>query len=119
MNSTINDIRERHADQSTLNKADLACEVMLRTHCTKVEANSFTNPGLVGSRASFVNALSAGKSHSRQGAESALRALNGILVFRQPGALRPADLENLIEQVEALDMDDVRAQIAAQQSAGV
>lgn len=44
---------------------------------------------------------------------------DGILVFRQPGALRPADLENLIEQVEALDMDDVRAQIAAQQSAGV
>lgn len=44
---------------------------------------------------------------------------DGILVFRQPGALRPTDLENLIEQVEALDMDDVRAQIAAQQSAGV
>lgn len=44
---------------------------------------------------------------------------DGILVFRQPGALRPADLENLIEQVEALDMDDVRAQMAAQQSAGV
>lgn len=44
---------------------------------------------------------------------------DGILVFRQPGALSPADLENLIEQVEALDMDDVRAQIAAQQSAGV
>lgn len=44
---------------------------------------------------------------------------DGMLVFRQPGALRPADLENLIEQVEALDMDDVRAQIAAQQSGGV
>ena len=44
---------------------------------------------------------------------------DGILVFRQPRALRPADLENLIEQVEALDMDDVRAQISAQQSAGV
>ena len=44
---------------------------------------------------------------------------DGILVFRHPGALRPADLENLIEQVEALDMDDVRAQIAAQQSACV
>ena len=43
MNSTINDIRERHADQATLNKADLACEVMLRTRCTKVEANHFTN----------------------------------------------------------------------------
>lgn len=57
MNSTINDIRERHADQSTLNKADLACEVMLRTHCTKVEANSFTNAVLE----SMTDILAAGK----------------------------------------------------------
>ena len=44
---------------------------------------------------------------------------DGILVFNQPGALRPADLDRVIEQVNGLDMDDVRAQIAAQQSAGV
>lgn len=57
MNSTINDIRERHADQSTLNKADLACEVMLRTRCTKVEANYFTNSVLE----SMTDILAAGK----------------------------------------------------------
>lgn len=44
---------------------------------------------------------------------------DGILVFNQPGALRPADLDRVIEQVNGLDMDDVRAQIATQQSAGV
>lgn len=44
---------------------------------------------------------------------------DGILVFNQPGALRPGDLDRVIEQVNGLDMDDVRAQIAAQQSAGV
>jgi thioredoxin 1 len=43
---------------------------------------------------------------------------DGILVYSQPGALRSADLERLIEQVNGLDMDAVRAQVAAQQSAG-
>ncbi len=39
----------------------------------------------------------------------------GILVFAQPGALPATALESLIGQVKELDMDDVRAQIAAQQ----
>jgi hypothetical protein len=62
----------------------------------------FTNPGLVGSRASFVNALSAGKSHSRQGAESALRALNGILVFRRTKS-EPVVAAELPERIDQLD----------------
>ena len=40
----------------------------------------------------------------------AIRA--GIIVFAQPGALPESALENLIEQVEALDMDDVRKKLA-------
>lgn len=44
---------------------------------------------------------------------------DGILVFNQPGALRPVDLDRLIDQVKDLDMNAVRAQVAAQQSAGV
>lgn len=44
---------------------------------------------------------------------------DGILVFAQPGALPAATLERLIEQVRALDMDDVRRRISeAQRSAG-
>lgn len=35
-----------------------------------------------------------------------------ILIFSQPGALPPAALEDLISQVKALGMDDVRRQIA-------
>jgi hypothetical protein len=62
----------------------------------------FTNPGLVGSRASFVNALSAGSSHSRQGAESALRALNGILVFRRTKS-EPVVAAELPERIDQLD----------------
>ena len=38
-----------------------------------------------------------------------------ILLYNQPGALPPAALEDLIEQVNALDMDDVRRQIAEQE----
>ncbi|QLY33763.1 thioredoxin [Nocardia huaxiensis] len=41
----------------------------------------------------------------------------GVLVFAQPGALPPAALEDLITQVKALDMDDVRKQLAEQQQA--
>src|SRR3954453_11708787 len=37
----------------------------------------------------------------------------GIMVFRQPGALPGPALEELITAVKGLDMDDVRAQIAS------
>jgi thioredoxin 1 len=38
----------------------------------------------------------------------------GVLVFSQPGALPAAALDQVIDAVRGLDMDDVRAQIAAQ-----
>ncbi len=40
-----------------------------------------------------------------------------IGVFQQPGALPPAALEDLLTQVESLDMDDVRAQVAQHNAA--
>ncbi len=40
---------------------------------------------------------------------------DGILVFRQAGALPPAALEQVLEGIKNLDMDEVRAQVAAQQ----
>lgn len=42
---------------------------------------------------------------------------DGILVFSQPGALPAAALEDVIAQVRALDMDDVREKVAAQGAA--
>jgi thioredoxin 1 len=39
-----------------------------------------------------------------------------VLLFSQPGALPEAALEDLIRQVRALDMDKVRAEIAAQEA---
>lgn len=38
---------------------------------------------------------------------------DGVIVFAQPGALPESALESLIEQVRALDMNDVRKQLAA------
>ncbi|GAA1472615.1 thioredoxin [Corynebacterium felinum] len=40
---------------------------------------------------------------------------DGILVFRESGALPAAALDDLIAQVRALDMDEVRRQIEAEQ----
>ena len=39
---------------------------------------------------------------------------DGVLLFEQAGALPAAALEELITKVRALDMEDVRKQVAAQ-----
>ena len=39
---------------------------------------------------------------------------DGILLFNQPGALPAQNLDELIKAVRDLDMDDIRAQIAAE-----
>jgi thioredoxin 1 len=39
-----------------------------------------------------------------------------ILIFSQAGALPPAQLEELIQAVKAVNMDEVRAEIARQQA---
>jgi len=43
---------------------------------------------------------------------------DGVLLFAQPGALPATALEDLITQVKGVDMDEVRAGIAAQSDAG-
>lgn len=42
---------------------------------------------------------------------------DGILVFSQPGALGSPQLNQLIEGARSLDMDDVRKQVAEQETA--
>jgi thioredoxin 1 len=41
---------------------------------------------------------------------------DGIIVFAEPGALPEPVLENVIEQVQGLDMDDLRKRVAEQGS---
>lgn len=42
----------------------------------------------------------------------------GVLVFSQPGALPAPALAQVVDAVKALDMDEVRSQIAAQGAGG-
>ena len=41
----------------------------------------------------------------------------GILIYSQPGAMSPAVLDNLIDQIKGLDMEKVRAKIAERKAA--
>ncbi|ORB31047.1 thioredoxin [Mycolicibacterium parafortuitum] len=41
---------------------------------------------------------------------------DGVLVYRQAGAMHPAALEDLIGRIKALDMEDVRRQVAARKA---
>lgn len=41
---------------------------------------------------------------------------DNILLFSQPGVLQENQLEELIKNIRALDMDEVRTQVAAQQA---
>jgi thioredoxin 1 len=43
---------------------------------------------------------------------------DGIMVFREAGAMPPAAFEDLIQQVKSLDMEDVKRQVAEQQAQG-
>jgi SNF2 family DNA or RNA helicase len=62
----------------------------------------FTNPGLVGTRPQFIAHLSDDGSTTRVAAEDALRALNGILVFRRTKA-EPMIAAELPDKIDELD----------------
>ncbi|HUI47791.1 MAG TPA: DEAD/DEAH box helicase [Acidimicrobiia bacterium] len=62
----------------------------------------FANPGLVGPRPQFIARLSSDGRAARVEAEDAMRALNGILVFRRTKA-EPAIAEELPDQIDELD----------------
>ena len=62
----------------------------------------FANPGLIGPRPQFIARLSNDGRAARVEAEDAMRALNGILVFRRTKA-EPAIAEELPDQIDELD----------------
>ena len=61
----------------------------------------FTNPGLVGPRTAFISQLSRSDDNGR-GGEAALRALNGLLVFRRT-KLEPAIAAELPDKIDEID----------------
>lgn len=61
----------------------------------------FVNPGLLGDRASFVAQMQA-TVDNEQSAESALKTLNGVLVFRRTKA-EPVIAQELPDRIDSLD----------------
>jgi len=66
----------------------------------------FTNPGLVGPRSAFVTHLSADRDATRKEGEDAMRALNGILVFRRTKdePVIAAELPDRIDEIDHCSM---------------
>ena len=62
----------------------------------------FANPGLVGARSAFVSHLSRTSDGPEAAGEDALRALNGLLVFRRTKA-EPAIAAELPDKIDQLD----------------
>lgn len=62
----------------------------------------FTNPGLLGDRATFVAQLSRTAGAGRSTAEEALRTLNGVLVYRRTKA-EPSIAAELPDRIDTLD----------------
>ena len=62
----------------------------------------FTNPGLVGPRSQFIAQLGREGDATRVEAEEAMRALNGILVFRRTKA-EPEIAAELPDKIDELD----------------
>ncbi|MDQ1417081.1 MAG: hypothetical protein QOF81_2694 [Acidimicrobiaceae bacterium] len=62
----------------------------------------FANPGLVGTRPAFISQLSRTSDGPESAGENALRALNGLLVFRRTKA-EPAIAAELPDRIDQLD----------------
>ena len=78
------------------------------------EASSEAHPGVVHAKVDTDAEQGLAQAASITSIPTLMAFRDGILVFSQAGALPPAALEQLLEAVQALDMDAVRAEIGEQ-----
>lgn len=88
-----------------------------RTFAPIFEAAAERHPDITFAKVDTEAQLNLAGSAGIQSIPTIMAFRDGILVFRQAGALPEAVLEDLIGQVRALDMDEVRAAIAAERDA--
>jgi len=81
------------------------------------EAASEQNPGIVFGKVDTEAQFELADSFGIRSIPTLMIFRDEILVFSQPGAIPGAALDDLIAQAEALDMDEVRRQVADQQNA--
>ncbi len=80
------------------------------------EASSNKNPDVVFGKIDTVDQQQLAMAAQIDSIPTIMAFRDGIAIFRQSGALPGPALEDLLTQIRALDMDKVRAEIAAQQS---
>lgn len=80
------------------------------------EASSEKHPDVVHAKVDTEDQQGLARSFGISSIPTVMAFRENVLVFSQPGALPPAALDDLIRQVQALDMDDVRRQIAEHQT---
>lgn len=78
------------------------------------EASSDKHPDVVHGKIDTEAEQSLAAAANIQSIPTIMAFREGVLVFAQPGALPPAALDDLIQQVKGLDMEDVRAKVAEQ-----
>ncbi|MEU6583697.1 thioredoxin [Nocardia sp. NPDC046763] len=87
-----------------------------RSFAPTFEKSSETHPDVVHAKVDTEDQQGLAAAANIRSIPTIMAFREGVLVFAQPGALPPAALEDLVTQVKALDMDDVRKQIAEQES---
>jgi thioredoxin 1 len=85
-----------------------------RSFAPTFEASSETHPDVIHGKVDTEAEQGLAAAANIRSIPTIMAFREGVLVFAQPGALPPASLEDLVTQVKALDMDEVRQQIAAQ-----
>src|SRR5674476_1231457 len=88
-----------------------------RSFAPVFEQSSSTHPDIVFGKVDTEAEQSLAASARITSSPTLMAFRQGILVFSQPGALPASALEQVIAGVRGLDMDDIRAQVAASQTA--
>ncbi len=85
-----------------------------RSFAPTFETASEQNPGIVFAKVDTEDQQELSQAFGIRSIPTLMVFRDQILLYNQPGALPAAALDQLIEQVNDLDMDDVRRQIAEQ-----
>lgn len=85
-----------------------------RSFAPTFEASSESHPDVVHGKVDTEAEQSIAAAANIRSIPTIMAFRDGVLVFNQAGALPPAALEDLVTQIKALDMDEVRKQIAEQ-----
>ena len=88
-----------------------------RTFAPTFEKAADDNPDIVFAKVDTEDQMELSQAFGIRSIPTLMVFRDQILLYNQPGALPPAALDELIEKVNELDMDDVRAQIEEQQAA--